>query len=70
MGCILTFTINLRLASNRIGWVNEIGSIESIVRERLSSDIGSSPFFVYVLRDDSDKNYPHEICKANTHTEK
>ena len=39
-------------------------------RERLSSDIGSSPFFVYVLRDDSDKNYPHEICKANTHTEK
>lgn len=61
MGCILTFTINLRLASNRIGWVYEIGSIESIVRERLSSDIGNSPFFVCVLR---------EICKANTHTEK
>lgn len=44
MGCILAFTINLRLASNRIGWVYEIGSIESIVRERLSSDIGNSPF--------------------------
>ncbi len=62
MGCILTFTINLRLASNRIGWV-KYGRDYRVTSVAL-------PFFVYVLRDDSDKNYPHEICKANTHTEK
>ena len=53
----------------RIGWVYEIGSIESIVGRDYRVTSVALPF-VCVLRDDSDKNYPHEICKNNTHTEK
>lgn len=55
MGCILTFTINLRLASNRIGWVKINGR-----DYRVTSVV--SPFFVY---EDSLLSEVYEVKNMN-----